>query len=300
MQQKLHQVKDTFFDILTRIKRYPNKIRIADVTAESEVDSMIISGPKHTYFYFRFEYILSVIYSITVIATTTVFLLYDTETSSTADQPFTLLKYWLRLGIVLHICALVPKGLILRFLARIPEENEHIIVRRLMVLVRSNVFFWNDKVSFVMYNYYIFGIGKIASSNICGSIANNLFRLCHFLICCFLLRLANLFVRFVVEYYVMSHNIEYESIIDQGAVQEEIDALPIAAYSSESNAGKSDTTEQWCGICLSGFKSGDEIRTLPCSSHHFFHKRCTDTWLKRQYICPYCRKSLRFLVNQQY
>ena len=294
--QKLYKVKESLLKLLRRIKRYPHEIRIPGTNGgEYEVDDMIISGPKHTCFYFRFEYILSTIFSFTVVIVTLFFNLFDTENSNSKQQ-FTLLKYWLRIGIILHLCAAIPKALILRRLFKIPLDNERLIVRRLMILVRSNVFFWNDKVSFVMYNYYIFGMSKLASSNICGSMASNLYRLCHFIICCFLLRLGNLFMRFFVEYYILTRNINYESIIDQGASQEEIDALPISIYGTAEANPESDS--QWCGICLGNFQNGDEVRTLPCSKRHFFHKRCTDIWLRKQHICPYCRKSLR-LINVQ-
>ena len=296
--QKLSIVKESLLRFINKIKRYPSEIRVAGANGgEYEVDNMIISGPKHTCFYFRFEYILSAIFSFTVVLVTIWFMIVDSE-SSNHKQQFTLLKYWLRLGIILHLCAALPKMYILRRLFKIPLTNERIIVRRLMVLVRSNAFFWNDKVSFVMYNYYIFGMSKLASSNICGSMASNLYRLCHFIICCFLLRLVNLFLRFFVEYYILTRNVNYESIIDQGASNEEIDALPVTVYGVDNILDKSlEGDNQWCGICLSDFKYGEEIRTLPCSKQHFFHKRCTDIWLKKQHICPYCRKSLRLLTS---
>ncbi len=290
---KLYNMRDSLWRLFARIRRYPNEVRAPGAGGEYEADNMILSGPKHTYFYFRFEYILSSIFSVTVILVTALFLIFDNETVSIRQQ-FTLLKYWLRIGIILHVCALMPKMLILRRLFKTPITNERIVVRRLMLLIRSNVFFWNDKVSFVMYNYYIFGMSKLASSNICGSMTSALYRLCHFIICCFLLRLVNLFLRFFVEYYILTRSINFESIIDEGATQEEIEALPTSVY-EPGESKVTDVEGQWCGICLSNFLAGEEICTLPCSSRHFFHKRCTDIWLRKQNICPYCRKSLRLL-----
>lgn len=47
-----------------------------------------------------------------------------------------------------------------------------------------------------------------------------------------------------------------------------------------------------CTLCLERYKSGDALRTLPCS--HFFHKECVDKWLFEKQVglartCPLCK-----------
>ena len=46
-----------------------------------------------------------------------------------------------------------------------------------------------------------------------------------------------------------------------------------------------------CGVCLSPFEEGDELRTLPCLHH--FHSSCVDRWLALKPLCPECRCSVR-------
>jgi Ring finger domain len=43
-----------------------------------------------------------------------------------------------------------------------------------------------------------------------------------------------------------------------------------------------------CAICYTGFEDGDRVGSLPCD--HIFHVECLKMWLKRQNICPFCRK----------
>lgn len=289
--QKLRSLKVNIQKFLSRIKRYPNEPRRIDTNAESELDNMILSNPKDTFFYFRFEYISSIIFNAVVLTVGLLFLVYDAKYPEPVEW-FSLLKHWLRIGIFLNFCSLLPKTLILSQLLSTPIDNRQILILRLIALVRSNVFYWNEKVSFILYNYYVFGLGKLVHNNICGRMTSNLYRLCNFILCCFILRFANLFVRFLMKYFLFERATESTPITDQGASQKEIDNLPLSTFSLSELQEKSDEN-QHCGICLAVFEEGDEVRTLPCSKKHFFHKNCTDMWLKQQHVCPYCRKSLR-------
>lgn len=75
---------------------------------------------------------------------------------------------------------------------------------------------------------------RLASTHICGSMTHNLYRLSHFIICCFLLRLVDLFVRFLIEYYLLTRNINYDSLIDRGATEEEIGSINDVEYAEDS------------------------------------------------------------------
>lgn len=47
-----------------------------------------------------------------------------------------------------------------------------------------------------------------------------------------------------------------------------------------------------CNICLEDFKTGTNIRQLPCE--HIFHPSCIDEWLSRHScVCPNCKMNLR-------
>jgi hypothetical protein len=237
-----------------------------------------------------FEYALCALFSLIVLITGLLQLLYDQEVDSKEQFPF--LYGWLHLGIGLNLLNIIPKCYIIRRLFKIPQ-GERLIVRRLMMLVRSNVFMWNDRMSFVMYNFYIIGMCKLATSNICGNMKNNLYRLCHFIICCFLLRLGNLFMRFLVEYFYLTRNIHYDSIIDTGASMEQIAEIGVLEF-NPINFPEYTAKVQWCAICLEYFKEGDRVVKLPCAKQHYFHQCCAEIWLRKQNICPYCRQILRF------
>lgn len=285
---------DSFQRFINNIKRYPSAIRTLDYNTETGIDNMIISGPHRTYFYMRFEYVLSVGFSVAMIIVGILFA-FNSEPLET-ERLFSLFRYWLRIGVVLNLCSILPKFIILNQLFGMKNEEEQILIRRLMTLVRSNIFFWNDKISFIMYIYYVFGMEKLTINSVCGGMSSKLYMICYFILCCFLLRLCNLLVWFFLEYYIFATNVPCDLVVDQGGSQKEISTLPLSVFESKQNLSKNQESQQ-CGICLEGFKEGEEVRTLPCSKKHIFHKYCTDIWLLRHYICPYCRKSLRLISN---
>jgi len=49
-----------------------------------------------------------------------------------------------------------------------------------------------------------------------------------------------------------------------------------------------------CGICLSEYAQGEDVRVLPCDAErrHHFHLTCIDTWLVQHATCPICRASM--------
>jgi hypothetical protein len=49
--------------------------------------------------------------------------------------------------------------------------------------------------------------------------------------------------------------------------------------------------ETKCSICLETFTGGERVCRLPCK--HIFYDNCVSEWLKREAICPICRKKLR-------
>jgi len=49
-----------------------------------------------------------------------------------------------------------------------------------------------------------------------------------------------------------------------------------------------------CPICLEDYVQDDEIRYLPCSELHHFHKSCIDQWLEQRKSCPLCKVNIDF------
>ena len=53
---------------------------------------------------------------------------------------------------------------------------------------------------------------------------------------------------------------------------------------------KVDSNTVECPICLDNLMFRQHARILPCS--HTFHKKCIDTWLKKDRRCPFCRSDV--------
>ncbi|ORX71805.1 hypothetical protein DL89DRAFT_217853, partial [Linderina pennispora] len=67
---------------------------------------------------------------------------------------------------------------------------------------------------------------------------------------------------------------------------EQFESLP-----TEVSKPKGEQHPETCVICLSDFKAGKILVTLPCS--HVFHKDCVRTWLtKKSETCPLCKESV--------
>ena len=64
---------------------------------------------------------------------------------------------------------------------------------------------------------------------------------------------------------------------------EVVKRLPVSRYEDTGD-------EIICTICLSSFKIGKRIKTLPC--FHQFHRRCIDAWLETSCLCPICKGNI--------
>jgi hypothetical protein len=80
------------------------------------------------------------------------------------------------------------------------------------------------------------------------------------------------------------------AVKSKGAEVTAISRLPVSKFQSNSegkNDAKVEDDSKKCSICLSGFESGDKIKTLPC--FHHFHADEIDTWLQQDNSCPICK-----------
>jgi hypothetical protein len=75
--------------------------------------------------------------------------------------------------------------------------------------------------------------------------------------------------------------------VSRGASTEQIDQLPTRVYTE----GSMPAEEAKCGVCLSDYEKGEELRTLP-GCVHSFHKECIDKWLQINKVCPVCRHEI--------
>ncbi|XP_015973732.1 RING-H2 finger protein ATL66 [Arachis duranensis] len=74
-----------------------------------------------------------------------------------------------------------------------------------------------------------------------------------------------------------------------------IKKLPIVLYQAPPTASATDLNRGGaleCCICLSAFRDGEKLKTLPGCKHRF-HCECVDKWLTNHSSCPLCRASLK-------
>jgi len=74
--------------------------------------------------------------------------------------------------------------------------------------------------------------------------------------------------------------------VSRGATKEQISSFPTRNYLKKSIEGT-----QQCGICLSEYEEGEELKTLNCV--HSFHSHCIDKWLHINKMCPVCRAEIQ-------
>lgn len=302
MYKKQSKLKKKLLKIWRKIRRHPNELRAnhnSNASGQHDLDDMIIRFPRRTLFYFKFEHFLSITFSIVITVSLIIFQVSYTELLSKYTS---LLVQWLRLGGILHILSAICKIYIIRKLLLITSD-EQIIIRRLMLLVRSNIFHYNTILAYLSFSYYIFGISKLASTPVCDDFTSKVHRLAYVTVCGFVMRLMNILIRFILEYYFLLKSVQYDGIIDKGAKQIDIDkVLKIKLEKNNFNHVVRNVESDFytcCSICLEEFVKGEWVRVMPCNKNHVFHLRCIDKWLKMQSSCPYCNSSLYRSLNKK-
>jgi len=77
--------------------------------------------------------------------------------------------------------------------------------------------------------------------------------------------------------------VDIESLSEITAVADRLPTREITQAQEEAG-GK-------CMICMSKYKKGDVVKTLPCI--HYFHEKCIDAWFSTSHsTCPECRHSI--------
>ena len=64
----------------------------------------------------------------------------------------------------------------------------------------------------------------------------------------------------------------------------------VEKFPKREYAGNDKERDTNCCICSEDFKSGQEVRELPCQ--HLFHPSCIDEWMNHSLVCPLCRLDL--------
>ncbi|KAK3088031.1 hypothetical protein FSP39_013725 [Pinctada imbricata] len=78
---------------------------------------------------------------------------------------------------------------------------------------------------------------------------------------------------------------------NRGLEENDLKKLPTKKFTSPKKVLTEDHDGPQCRVCLSSYKTGDNLCTLPCK--HEFHAACVKEWLKRNASCPICRHDLK-------
>ena len=98
-----------------------------------------------------------------------------------------------------------------------------------------------------------------------------------------------------IENPFLLQNEEEEELKNKKEVKEILSNLPISTINEHN---KLSNNNYKCMICLSNYKLGDKISTLPC--WHNFHSKCFEKWVIQKRSCPICKFeiSLQSLFSQ--
>ena len=175
-------------------------------------------------------------------------------------------------------------------------------------MTRSNIFYYNTILGYIMLILYTFYFLCIRRSNICEN-AIQFYYIVNWLVFGFFIRLIISFVNYFLhfKYGVNEADIQNNDIYNDysNRVPKEILNILESHELTQSNITnfiqKNDENEGWeeCAICLYSFEIGQTIKILPCNKKHIFHIKCIDKWLSHNKACPTCRKEInKKLVNK--
>lgn len=269
----------------------------------------LISQRENFIAYIKFEYSLSIFYNI-ILAIPSIIYLYSKFNHICNCDPLS--TFWLVLVSMIKIIETFPKGILIYQTIRISNNSTDAIIcsRRLMYMTRSNIFFYNTILGYLMLILYTLYFLCIRRSNICEN-AIQFYYIVNWLVFGFFIRLIISFVNYFLHFkYGVNeadiHNSDLYADFSNRVPQEVLKMLESHELNSNnikniipltSNDNKEEAEE--CAICLYPFEINQNIKILPCNRRHVFHSKCIDKWLSHNKACPSCRKEIsKKLLNK--
>jgi len=270
-----------------------------------DLDELIIQKDSFTE-YIKFEYSTAIIFNIIVSIPSMMFLYINFGNLCYCDWFSTL---WLFVVSLIKLIEIIPKAIIIYQTVRISNNSNDELVasRRLMYLTRSNLFFFNTILGYMLLiNYSIYFL-FIRKSNICEN-APQFHFIINWLIFAFFLRLIISFVNYFLhfKYGVNEADIEqtnfYKSCNNRVS-KDVLDMIEIVQLTKKNLAEVVTVSENnetdLCCICMLQFEIGENVKALPCNKKHVFHDKCIDKWLSHNKACPTCRTEInKKLLNR--
>jgi hypothetical protein len=275
-------------------KTYPNGHRFFQ-----DLDGLLTQKDKFLEF-IQFEYFTSIIYN-TLISLSCLFYFIS---RSLIIFPFDLISStWILLVSLIKLFEILPKIVILIQTIRIAKEsNDPITIsRRLMLLTRSNIFFFNTILGYLnLFLYSIYFLLFRTSKN-CEQ-APQFYMIIKFMIYGFFLRLIISFVNYFLHFKFDKNEADFEEGTNfykdfkyklSDEVLKLIESIELNSENIDQYVSINEENERdFCSICMLNFEIGDKVKLLPCNKKHIFHNNCIDKWLSNNQNCPNCRKEI--------
>jgi len=205
--------------------------------------------------------------------------------NSSCDSP---LREW---AVVQAVLQTVMLTLSLHILRKLPsaEDTPEVQEQRIRSIF---VFYVFDRLlDFVWFGWFVLGMGWTFSAS-CESTAPHLYKLC------FTMIVIQFCLIFIIVFFIFCCclciilRVQMPSAAPEGATRRMLAALRREKFKENSTIPHESAN---CGICLSEYQYGEELRTLPCKHH--FHTECVDKWLVLHKSCPFCKRVIDRPVN---
>lgn len=260
----------------------------------------LISQKENFIEYIKFEYSLAIFYNVVVALPS---LIYFSSRFGSILQCDMISTIWILIVSLIKILETIPKGVLIYQTARISSNSNDPIIcsRRLMYMTRSNIFFYNTILGYMLLISYTFYFLCIRRSSMCHK-APQFYYIVNWLVFGFFLRLIISFINYFLhfKYGINEADVANADLyVDyQNRVPPDVLKMIESVTLLESNLNKfvpfnhEEKESDVCCICILPFQVNENIRLMPCNRKHIFHKRCIDKWLSHNKACPTCRKEI--------
>ena len=306
----MNEIKNKIYRVYHSFQRHAFNTHPRGHSMFQDLDDLI-SQRENFITYLKFEYSLSIFYNIILAIPSLIYLFTKFGFILKCDPLSTI---WLICVSFLKIIEILPKGILIYQTKRISDfsNDPFICTRRLLYMTRSNVFFYNTILGYIMLFLYTFYFLGIRRSNICEN-AIKFYYIVNWLVFGFFIRLIISFVNYFLHFKYGVNEADIQNNDIYGDMSNKVPASVIEKLEKHllSNENiktltRDDEKEAVfidCAICLYDFEIGQTIKILPCNRKHMFHDWCVDKWLNRNTKCPTCRKEVNknsFLKSKIY
>lgn len=245
--------------------------------------------------YIHFEYSVAILYNMMMSISSIFFLINCTSVTFQADKISFL---WITIVSIIKLLETFPKFILIWQTYRIAYEhsnNNSICMRRLMNMIRSNIFYYNAILGYILlfcYTSYFLLIKRKIEYNEPTQLNSNI----NILLWGFFLRIIISFINYHFNFKYATNQADLENIEPYSNIVQKVDNEVLEMINSYCLTKENNIVElgnQTCCICINEFSEGEVVKVLPCNNKHIFHKNCIEKWLSSNLGCPTCRCNIQ-------